>query len=65
MKNKAATISEAERPPKVHPVQANNPALQPSDETQLPPGQSTGVPDEDAPTIGSTSTTTNTTLTDV
>jgi len=58
---KAATISEAERPPQLHPVQANNPGfdIPPGGDPQmpLPPGQSAGVPEEDAPMIGSTSTT--------
>jgi hypothetical protein len=64
-----ATISEAERPPQIHQVQANNPGfdIPPAGDPQmpLPPGQSAGVPEEDGSTIGSVSTTTNTTLADV
>jgi hypothetical protein len=64
---KAATISESETPPTVIPVQATptgmDSGLNSEDATQLPPGQTTGT--EGTPTtIGSTSTTTNTTLAD-
>jgi len=54
---KAATISESETPPKVVPVHATPTGLDSSDECELPPGQSQGVPEDTPATIGSTSTT--------
>jgi hypothetical protein len=57
-------IANSETPPKVVPVHATPTGLDSSDECQLPPGQGQGVPEETPATIGSTSTTTNTTLAD-
>jgi hypothetical protein len=58
---KAATMSEAERPPQIHPVLAD---------TALPPDGDTvatapGVPAPSPTLIGDASTTTNTNLADV